>query len=490
MTTGTYDTTDSYEIPERGPAGWVHYGALIQWTGEDRPYTVTKHPPTEKTRTSEYQVSIRQDHHTIRKSVSKRIVWEGDLTTEQLQGQSDFNANHNYNKTWNAKVLGILDIEQRLWSDSSLWGTWTGTVSNAGAAPIGPDNPWSTDDEFKLLDKLQGFVQGSDFNLASFLGAEGKDTVRFILDTANRLYRAVSAVKHGYFQRALSILGDQNQQWLAAESRRLGVNVVSARRVNRWKDRERRSQQLQVYNDQAANLRAALAGDKSPRKSSSVLANLARITGNQWLEFHLAVEPLLGDVYASAEKLAHHLNLPQKKSYKASRKKEANVTYGTYGVAYSQNCFKTRKQIKFIVSEPASVPQLLGLYNPEVVIWNALPLSFVGDYMFPIGQWLEARALSQTLTGEFVISTKCEWWASGMHFRNDVNVNPMLYAVWKHGATWVRDGSFNRTVQSGLPVPAPKFKPLGAFASWQKAATSVSLLVGSVTGGNLLRHLR
>lgn len=490
MTTGLDDRLESYEVPNRGPAAWVHYGSKTEWNGEDRPFGVTLHPPRPNSRRRQYRITVRRDHHVVHEFVDKPLKWEGDLTTEEIQDKTLFFANHPYWKTWEVRAFGLLDIVQYNWSDGSVWGTWTGTVSNGGALPVMPTNRWTSDDDFKMLSKLEERVKGSDFNLASFLGAEGIDTVRFIADTATRLYRAGIAVKRGYFQRALSILRDENQQWLRAESKRLGVDVVSARRVSRWKDRQRRHEQELVYKDQVRELRMALAGDKSPAKSKSVLANLARISSNQWLEFHLAAEPLLGDVKAAAEQLASRLNIPQRKAYSVKRKREWNITYPSYGAAFSQNELLVKKRIKFIVTEPVSIPRLLGLYNPEVVIWNAIPLTFVGDYFLPIGQWLEARALAQALTGEFVVSTKTEWVAGGLHFRNDINVNPLLYATWQVGSCWCRQGSLIREVTTGLPIPTPRFKPLGAFASWSKAATSVSLLVGSVTGGNLLRHLR
>jgi len=490
MTTGLVDNLETYEVPNRGSASWVYYGSRVEWNGEDRPITVTIHPPTFKTRVRQYRMTVRTDHHVTHVDVSKPLVWAGDIGSDESQNRRLFYADHAYAKTWEVRSVGVLDIDRYLWSDGSLWEHWAGTVSNAGAFPLEPLNEWSAGDEYKLLAKLQSRVQGNDFNLASFLGAEGYDSLRLIFDSANRIYRAGRAVKHGYFQRALAILRNENQQWVATESKRLGVKGISATRVSRWKDRERRRQQELIYEDQVKQLRSALAGDKSPRKGLGVLANLARISSKQWLEFHLAVEPLLGDVQAAAEKLSHRLNLPQKKTYVATRQQSYDRKYGTYGPALNQNQKLVRKRIKYNVEEDASVPQLLGLYNPEIVLWNALPLSFVGDYMLPIGQWLEARGFSQSLTGTFVVSTKVAWSASGLHWRNDYSQNSFVRETWTVGSCWILKGSFNREVLTGLPVPLPNFSPLGAVKSWQRAATSVSLLVGSLTGGNLLRHTR
>jgi len=496
MTTGLTDSLQAYELPNRGPGAWVYYGSRVEWTGADRPQAL-KFPeqPGRKYRRKYIRETIRAEGHTTYRDVVVPLKWKGDFSAAELADRDTWLANHPYAKTWESRGLGTLDITQRLWSDGSSWGSWAGTISNAGAMPPEPSDCWTSDDDYKLLDKLQQRVNGSSFNLASFLGAEGKDTVHFLLDTSNRLYRAIIAVKRGSFDRALAIL---RTEYVKREQTKRGIVVRTGNRVARKMAREEKTLQLGLYKDYVAELRLALAGDKRPvGKDLDVFANIARITANQWLEFHLAAEPLLGDVQSAAEQLAHRLNVPQKKAYSAKRKRESSLsgktqggTSPTYGWFWQVCTTRHSQHIKYIVKEPPSIPQLLGLYNPEVVIWNALPLSFVADYFLPIGQWLEARMLSQMLEGEFVTSTKIQTEAYGLSWRNDINVNPLLYSEWRPGANFLNRGSFTRTVSSGLPVPAPRYRGLESLKSWQRAATVASLIVGSVTGSLQGRHLR
>jgi hypothetical protein len=131
------------------------------------------------------------------------------------------------------------------------------------------------------------------------------------------------------------------------------------------------------------------------------------------------------------------------------------------------------------------------MLNPEVVIWNALPLSFVADWIFPVGAFLEARAFASSLKGTFVTSTRREFNASNLHF---VNVPSAFYHVSltmnADKIAFERWGSLDRVVSGSLEVPLPSVTPLGMLKSWQRATTAVALVVGLSTGNLPIRHTR
>jgi hypothetical protein len=125
----------------------------------------------------------------------------------------------------------------------------------------------------------------------------------------------------------------------------------------------------------------------------------------------------------------------------------------------------------------------MGFQDPEVTIWNAIPMSFVADYVLNIGDWLQARATAAALpSGLFVTSTKNEErltsFLGNKYLGTGFNVTA-VNGLYERMTT----GSFSRSVSSSLSVPTPKFKPLGADTAWQRVATICSLQVVFEEGG-------
>lgn len=124
------------------------------------------------------------------------------------------------------------------------------------------------------------------------------------------------------------------------------------------------------------------------------------------------------------------------------------------------------------IEEAGTIPQLLGLTNPELVAWELVPYSFVADWFIPLGDWMAARALVQRLKGTFIISDK----------RIGRALSPTsAYFTAQPRGNYCKVG-FSRTVSSTLKVPKPHFKPLGKVASWQHCANAVGLLVSGFAG--------
>jgi len=299
--------------------------------------------------------------------------------------------------------------------DYRLRGTqqWSwGTGANTGFGNTVRTFQWTNDDEIALLGKLREKVAGSDFNAAVSL-AESGEALRMILTTANKIRRAYEAARKGRFKRARAIL---------------------------------------------------VAG--TDRK------NLGRKTvASNWLELQYGWLPLLSDAENAAQFLAEQYNVPKKQRFSArSSKKPGTIsTSSTVNTRFAKSEIWSRGQYVAYLEE-RDVARLAGLSDPLSVVWEKLPYSFVIDWFIPIGNWLSARGLAQSLTGTFVKTISHYSYSRGL-----VSVGPCEIRL----ADKIGEETFNvsRTVSSSLDVPTPTVKPLNQIVGWKHAANAVALLL-------------
>lgn len=472
MTTGStgYNTQE----PHNGACGpsMLTFVRTTAWTGADR--SITRIPRKEgPVRLIPYTVTEKVEGH-LQKVTKFREVREYESYTDfDLDAIAQQNAPHPFSKEWVSQTSGLTSYRTyRTYPDEGLNPWLFGAVAPCGFNAAVPPPVWDSSDDYKLISKLGQRVNGEAFNLASFVGAEGKDTLNLITGTSTRIFRSLLAMKKGKVHKALSILGASNSGF----QKRRGVKPKS------WYE-----EQLDVYKRAYANLR------RDPKARPGTWYT---VLPEDWLTYHLAVEPLVMDVRAAAMQLAHQLEVPKSKSYTAIRAKSnsksgKSVSYTDDGPMWGINTWNKRVKVKLIVSEFASVPRLLGLYNPEIVVWNAIPLSFVADWFIPVGDWLEARGAAQAMFGTFVTSTKVWYHYAGLYAKPYYYQNkPQGYASINAGA-FAHNGSFGRTVSQSLPVPLPTAKGLQDLAEWSKATaaaravTAVSLAVTIGTRGSV-----
>lgn len=294
--------------------------------------------------------------------------------------------------------------------------------------------------EYQLIDQLKEQIAGSDFNMSVFLG-EGHQALQMIGDSALRVARSLRWLKKG------NVL-------LAARSL-LDGTVRNPKRIHDWR--------------------------KSPTvkaSSSSLSKKTSDAMSADWLQLQYGWLPLLSDARAGAELLAHTLNAPMVKSYKAQTKRRyvrtISKTYTNCGVTTGSSGTTerfTKKSIIARISEPPTVPQLLGLKDPELVVWELLPWSFVIDWFIPIGDWMAARAFTQKLRGTFVTSTL------NKGSRKDYPINGTLVTGNSKLDNYCCRAQFDRVISTSLDVPLPTFKSLSKAASWQHCTNALALLV-------------
>jgi len=303
---------------------------------------------------------------------------------------------------------------------------FTGTQTWAPAALL------TANDQLKLVGKLREKMQGSDFNMSVFLG-EGHQTLRMIGDTAIKIAKSLHHLRRGDVAGAARSLFEGTSR-----------------------------KPLKPYKEM-----------KPFRPTSERLSS-------HWLELQYGWLPLVKDVEAGAQFIAHKLSVPAQQTYRMSVRRESvstRVATGFKAPINSKSSRVHRRSLKVIVTEPPSMLAQLGLLNPELVAWELLPFSFVADWFLPIGSYLEARAVTSNIVAKYVTSDKKE--GTAFHAMPSAGFIPGAEDARYYGVT------FDRTISSAPELPLPKFKPLSQVASWQHCANAVALVTQFATGGKV-----
>jgi hypothetical protein len=281
-------------------------------------------------------------------------------------------------------------------------------------------------------------IVGSDFDMSVFLG-EGHQTLKLILDSARRIHNALQGLRGcdpGKVARAL------------------GTSPARTRDIMRKNPGGRKL---------------------SPRAAAEAAAQA-------WLELQYGWIPLLKDAHGAAQALAQQLNEPAVQTYRV-RKKNHTESCPVASPNIKSYVYRAEVRGQLIARlKEVNVAALNGLTDPSSMAWELVPWSFVADWFIPIGSYLSARGLAQSVSGVFVTTiSQREFFGT---------YSGLGLTIWDKEVT-----SFNyrqmrvivdRTVSTNLATPLPQFKTLGKVASWQHCANAVALLTTNFAGGKPL----
>lgn len=288
-------------------------------------------------------------------------------------------------------------------------------------------NLFTPNDEINLINKIFEKIKGSSFNAAVTLG-ESREVLGMIGETATKLAKSIRRLKRGDISGSMSAL-------LEGTSRK-PIAV--------------------------------------PRKSVKDIS--IDTMSSYWLQLQYGWLPLLKDVKAGAEFIAHHVSVPLKTTYISSiysRVQSTNPAQNYWDPSVLLVDIH-RRRIRAVISEQPSSMQKLGLLDPSIVAWELLPYSFVIDWFLPIGNWLEARAASSALTGTFY---RCDQKSRDRYYL-DNGFNPNTGIIYPFYGRNPESHSMtsNRYLETTLRVPLPVFKPLSKALSVQHCLNSIALL--------------
>lgn len=286
-------------------------------------------------------------------------------------------------------------------------------------------DPWDANDDLKLIDKFRSKILDSDLHVGVAL-AEIDKSMRMARESLTDLAWAVSAFRKG------DIKGGINQLFAGSRARRA--------------------------------------------RESGLQKNVLRNSADKELMWSYGIEPLVSDVDAAMRYVAYKLHGTRISRVVATRRIPTKVspalpqagsdpafTYGFHScriTAYLQH-----------VDEVT----LLGLLDVPSFLWERQWMSFVVDWVIPIGNYLSALNTVRALTGKYVVTHKTEaQWRP---------VNDTVFSGFSYTgctAAWYREVSVNRKVFSNLNVPYPTVKPATRIASARHALNAASLLVSQL----------
>lgn len=279
---------------------------------------------------------------------------------------------------------------------------------------------YPANDIITLIGKLRTAIAGSDWN-AGVTVAESSKALDLIFDSTKKIASALKAIKRGNISAASAALF------------------------------------------RSGHSRVKYSKPTGPKRSFS------KDISGELLKLQYGVLPLLKDVESAAQFLAHQ-NLgpgPKRITVRHWSKVQHTFSMSVGGMSPGKTKSILKGQIAATISDK-NVVQLAGLTDPLSIAWELTPWSFVVDWFIPIGNYLQARALSSGIDGTFVTSI----------FRyGSINGFTAASNILANGTYTCEAWDLDRSVSKVLSVPFPSFKSPSSIPSWKKAAISVALLI-------------
>lgn len=191
----------------------------------------------------------------------------------------------------------------------------------------------------------------------------------------------------------------------------------------------------------------------------------------RFLEIQYGWLPLLNDVYGSMDAYHKLTRGPRLKVFK-SNSSTNQVDIIPYTKGDSRQVRNVRVVYYAKLSEPPSTARQLGLLDPATLAWELLPFSFVADWFIPIGPYLEATNIIESLNGTFLKTTV----KKGTMVETGIS-------YWSGLKSSAQTAIMQREILTSIEVPFPTFKPLDKALSASHVTNATALLVSIFGGG-------
>lgn len=272
------------------------------------------------------------------------------------------------------------------------------------------------------------------------------------------------------------------------------LQKIKSQKVHLGNLAAQRKQVLDMFADTAERCARAMRNLRRGRFKEAFKALQCRPTNNvshsksaasNWLALQYGWLPLYSDLYGATEELersydrtkAHPplISVVAQRRWHKSRIQDGVASIGAVGSC--ETIYDARVKFTYTV-DVASAQWLgrVGLTNPLDIAWEVLPYSFVVDWIYPIGKFI--NTLDATLGCTFVDGSNSGTMRCNLHYtRNaDYTIGNYRY-VWHNCTGDTYYFTYDRDKYTGFPtVQLPHFKnPFSA----QHYANALALLVGA-----------
>lgn len=203
--------------------------------------------------------------------------------------------------------------------------------------------------------------------------------------------------------------------------------------------------------------------------------NATKTAADWWLELWFGWLPSLGDIYNAAEVMCSEMGLGRQ--YGTATSRQSKIVKHSDG-ATSATTASIRHKVGgvFAVSNPNKLLlNQLGLANPIGTLWEVIPFSFMLDWVFKIGDFINSY------TDWYGLSITRSFHTHVMRYQNTYTLKLPLPAYITGGPKY----GFGIMMQRGLGIPRPL--PTRQYNGnldtlLTRTASAVSILVNLMTG--------
>lgn len=247
-------------------------------------------------------------------------------------------------------------------------------------------------------------------------------------------------------------------------------------------------QNLVEYKQTVELLHGAIGALRSPLKAFATAARRyakqARFTphelgrtalkdlGGAWLIWHFGVDPLIKDIYNICERLDEHKNDEWRRVTVSSRSWwQYNMSQGPGAFNWTQDewydgVVRMSMEVR-VKNQTTAMLNDFGLVNPASLLWEIVPFSFVIDWFYPVGAYLNSFS---DLLGYETQNPNTTWYLTYFGRANKTT------QFWLPGVWSEVQGC---RIERSLKAPSFKLPPFQLPAKWSvtRAATAISLIV-------------
>lgn len=337
-------------------------------------------------------------------------VWAGADRTDALPA----NTEHGYTATLKERKMSVLSYK-----------LLASTVYTRSTYQFCPGLPKvGTFPQNECVAKVWDKLSQTRFNAGVFAG-EFRETVDFISGSIRALALSVRSVRAGRFKRAIRELLDR-----PAPPKTLLTKGARNRR---------------------------------PGENVGVLAN-------NWLSYYYALVPLLSDIEAGYKYLTTNYETISYLKVSAKREETKNLTLTNVTWSYES---KAIYEIRGKIISKVSTVDRIGLTDPFSIAWELTRLSFVVDWITPIGTFLQAVNAKRKCEFEQLFCTKASF--EYLYGPLAKSVVGFTFLTPPKTEDFARHVFVQRSSLGSLDVKLPSIEnPLDL--SYQKYVTSTALL--------------